>query len=275
MPFEETKISQNKDSKIKIDVETLARIEFSDIEYLLNMINKTKVDSRLERILYESIISKVAAIFQLAMRAYEYLEKPDLKKDLINAFNKSKNTSTGKIGKYREDLFHSGVHFFEKTMFYPFGIFEGRGFKGIQIKKGAHLDIKNVWTFKSGNSEYSITSEGVYEIKNIGTNEEQWNLINEFPTISSVNYDDIIKVIDESVKELKIVWSDISTILNKGDGNHKYQFLNENGKWELLEKINGEIKSYKSDSQTINVNGVWRITPPDKLIIRGKTLTYE
>tara|TARA_B110000977_G_scaffold73481_1_gene99467 strand:+ start:63 stop:527 length:465 start_codon:yes stop_codon:yes gene_type:complete len=153
MPFEETKISQNKDSKIKIDVETLARIEFSDIEYLLNMINKTKVDSRLERILYESIISKVAAIFQLAMRAYEYLEKPDLKKDLINAFNKSKNTSTGKIGKYREDLFHSGVHFFEKTMFYPFGIFEGRGFKGIQIKKGAHLDIKNVWTFKSSKTQ--------------------------------------------------------------------------------------------------------------------------
>jgi|TARA_B110000967_G_C18752996_1_gene493841 hypothetical protein len=275
MAFKETNTLINNESKVRIDVETLARVEFSDIEFLLDTINNGKKDPRLERILYESIISKVAAIFQLAMRAYEYLEKPDLKKDLINAFNKSKNTSTGKIGKYREDLFHSGVHFFEKTMFYPFGIFEGRGFKGIQIKKGAHLDIKNVWTFKSGNSEYSITSEGVYEIKNIGTNEEQWNLINEFPTISSVNYDDIIKVIDESVKELKIVWSNISTILNKGDGNHKYQFLNENGKWELLEKINGEIKSYKSDSQTINVTGVLRITPPDKLIIRGKTLTYE
>lgn len=209
------------------------------------------------------------------MRAYEYLEKPDLKKDLINSFDKSKNTSTGKIGKYREDLFHNGIHFFEKTIFYPFGIFKGRGFKGLHIKNGARYDIKNVWTFKADNSEYSITSEGVYEIKNIGSNEEQWNLIDEFPTITAINYEDIIKVINESVKELKIVWSNISKILNEGDGNNMYQFLNENGKWELLEKINGEITSYKADSKTINVEGDLTITPPDKIIIRDKTLGYE
>jgi|TARA_B110000977_G_C11048471_1_gene481446 hypothetical protein len=61
----------------------LARIEFSDVEYLLSKIGKGKIDSRIESILYESAISKVASIFQLAIRAYKYLEKPELKEDLI------------------------------------------------------------------------------------------------------------------------------------------------------------------------------------------------
>ena len=275
MPFKETKILINADSDIRIDVETLARIEFSDVEYLLSELGKGKIDSRIERILYESAISKVASIFQLAMRAYEYLEKPELKNDLIKAFSKSKNTSTGKIGKYREDLFHNGIHFFEKTIFYPFGIFKGRGFKGIHIKKGARYNIKNVWVFESENSEYSITSEGVYKIDNIGTPEEKWNKIEEFPTISAVNYDDIIKVIKESIMELKIVWSNISKILDDGDGNHKYQFLNENGNWELLEKINGEIKSYTANSKQLNIEGNLTITPPDKIIVENNSIKYD
>jgi len=259
---------------MRIDVETLARIEFSDVEYLLNEIGKGKIDSRIERILYESAISKVASIFQLAMRAFEYLEKPDLKKELIKAFSKSENTSTGKIGKYREDLFHNGIHFFEKTLFYPFGIFKGRGFKGIHIKKGARFNIENVWVFESENSEYSITSEGVYKIDNIGTLEEKWTEIEEFPAISAVNYDDIIRVIKESIGELKIVWFNISKILDEGDGNHKYQFLSENGNWELLEKINGKINSYNASSKKLNIEGNHTLTPPDKIRVENNSIIY-
>ena len=275
MPFKETKTLINEDSDIRIDVETLARIEFSDVEYLLNKLSKSKIDSRIERILYESVVSKVASIFQLAMRAYEYLEKPELKEDLIKAFSKSKNTSTGKIGKYREDLFHDGIHFLEKTIFYPFGIFKGRGFKGIHIKKGARYNIKNIWVFESENSEYSITSEGVYKIDNIGTPEEKWTKIEEFPTISAVNYDDIIKVIKESIGELKIIWSNISKTLDEGDGNHKYQFLNENGNWKLLEKINGKIKSYTKNSMQLNIEGNLTHTPPDKIILENNSIKYD
>lgn len=275
MPFKETKTLINTDSDIRIDLETLARIEFSDVEYLLSKIGKGKIDSRIESILYESAISKVASIFQLAIRAYKYLEKPELKEDLIKAFSKSENTSTGKIGKYREDLFHNGIHFFEKTIFYPFGIFKGRGFKAIHIKKGARFNIKNVWVFESENSEYSITSEGVYKIDNIGTLEEKWSKIEAFPTISAVNFDEIIKVIKESIGELKIVWFNISKILDEGDGNHKYQFLNENGNCELLEKINGEIISTNLNSKLLIIEGNLTIAPPDQITVENNSIKYH
>jgi hypothetical protein len=266
------KTQNHFDSKIRVDVETLARIEFSDIDYLLEKINNKKVEPRMERILYESIISKISSIFQLAMRAYEFLEQPGLKKDLINAFDKTENTSTGKIGKYRADLFHCGIHFLEKTIFYPFGKIEGRGFKGIQIKKGARFNVINVWLFNSNNSEYTITSEGVFEIKNLGTSEEEWILINEFPTVSAINYDEIIKVIFESVKELKIVWFNISQTMKGGGENQERQFFNENGKCELLENDNGKITSY-SIPMPIIIEGDLTISPPApaRILSRGDT----
>lgn len=275
MPFEETNTLQNNDSEVKIDVETLARIEFSDVEFLLREIDKGIIDSRLEKILYESIISKMASVFQLAMRAYEYLEKTDLKKELINAFDKSKETSTGKIGKYREDLFHSGIHFFEKTMFYPFGKIEGRGYKGIHIKKGAKLDIKGVWKFHSDENEYAITSEGVFEILNAETEKEIWNKIDEFPTISAVNFDDIREIINYSIVELKLVWSKIKEIVKAGDGIHQYSFLNENGKWELIETKNGEQTIYKAESKKLEVTGDLTMNPPEKIIIKDNLIHFE
>jgi len=56
MPFNETMILSNQDSKVRIDVETLARIELSDTEFLLEQIRKSVNSTRLERILYETII---------------------------------------------------------------------------------------------------------------------------------------------------------------------------------------------------------------------------
>jgi hypothetical protein len=275
MPFEETDTLQNDDSKVKIDVETLARIEFSDVEYLLSEIDKGNIDSRLEKILYESIISKMASVFQLAMRAYEYLENTDLKKELINAFNKSQNRSTGKIGKYREDLFHSGIHFFEKTIFYPFGKIEGRGFKGLHIKKGARLNISGVWDFNSDDNEYAITSEGVFEILNPETSEEKWNKIDEFPTVSAIDFNNIREVIDNSIVELKLVWSKIKEILKAGDGTHQYSFLNENGKWELIVEKNGGHTIYKAESKKLEITGDLTINPPEKIIIKDNSIHFE
>ena len=40
MPFQETKTLINNDSDIRIDVESMARIEISDVEYLLSIIKK-------------------------------------------------------------------------------------------------------------------------------------------------------------------------------------------------------------------------------------------
>ena len=262
---------QNKDSKIKIDVETLATIEFSDIEYLLNMINKTKVNSRLERIIYESLISKIASIFQLAMRAYEYLEEPSLKRKLINDFNKSKNTSAGKVGRYREDLFHNGIHFLDKTVFYPFGKVKGRGFKGIYVKKGAVLNVIGVWKFHLNENEYAITSEGVFEIKNVDELNEKWNQIDNFPTILAINYKDVNKTIEDSLTELKQVWFEISKEIKKKN----VSFNNKDAEWDLLEKLNGKITKYNSKETSLIIQGNQTMSPPDKIkVVKGK-LEYQ
>ena len=271
MSFEETKILLNKDSKIKIDVETLARIEFSDIEYLLDTINKRQIDSRLERIIYESLISKIASIFQLAMRAYEYLEKPNLKKKLINDFNKSQNTSAGKIGKYREDLFHGGIHFLDKTVFYPFGKVKGRGFKGIYVKKGAELNIIGVWKFHSNKNEYAITSEGVFEIENVSELNEKWTQINNFPTISTIDYESINNTISDCLNELKQVWFEISKVIKESN----VIFNNKDAEWDLIELADGQNKVYSAKETSFVINGNQTITPPPTMSVKDGKLHYK
>ena len=275
MPFEKINTLTNQDSEVKIDVETLARLEFSDIEYLLKSIDSKIYETRLERILYEDIISKLAGIFQLAMRAYKYLEKPELEKELINTFTKSGSTDTGRIGKYREDLFHDGIHFFDKTIFYPFGKFEGRGFKGMHIKKGAHLNIIGVWEFNSKDKEYAITSEGVFEIDFSGTTKEKWVMIDKFPTISAIDFKNIQNAITKSIHELKKVWSEISKVAKQGDGSHSYTFLNENGSWELIEQKDGKNTVYNADSKKLEINGSLTITPAKNMVIRNNNIRFE
>lgn len=274
MPFKETKTLINNDSKVKIDVETLARIEFSDVEYLLKQIDSDTLDSRLERILYESLVSKTASIYQLAMRAYQYLKKNDLIKKINQTYDKDGDTSLGKMGKYRTDLFHDGIHFLERKTFYPFGVLEGRGFCGIRVKKGATYKILNVWDFHSQESDYAITSEGVFEIKNPGTIDENWFLIDNFPTITAINYDQIRNSIKEAIKELKEIWNDISKLIRNEEGVDSYQFLNEGGKWELLEIKDEKVVSYVG-SMKLNITGHLTTTPPKKIIIKRNSIQFN
>lgn len=275
MPFKETKALINNVPKVKIDVETLARIEFSDVEYLLKQIDNNTLDHRLERILYESIVSKTASIYQLAIRAYIYLGKNDLLKKINNTYDKSGNTSLGKMGKYRADLFHNGIHFLDRKTFYPFGVFEGRGFCGIRVKKGATFKILNVWEFHSQECEYAISSEGVFEIKHPGSIDENWILIDNFPTITAINYDQIRENINDALKQLKQVWNDIHKLVKNGDGTNSYDFLSENGNWELLEFRDEEIKSYKLASIPLIITGHLTINPPEKLVIKDNTIQYK
>jgi hypothetical protein len=274
MPFKETKTLIKYESKVNIDFETLARIEFSDVEYLLKQIDSDTFDSRLERILYESLISKTASIYQLAMRAYQYLDKNDLLKKINHTYDKGGDTSLGKMGKYREDLFHNGIHFLERKTFYPFGVIEGRGFCGIRVKKGATYKILNVWEFHSQESEYAITSEGVFEIKNPGTIDENWFLIDNFPTITAINYDQIRDNIKEAIKELKEIWNDISKLIRNEEGVNLYEFLNEGGKWEIFEIENGVVVGYKGLMKLI-IAGHFTTTPPKQIIIKGNSIQYK
>jgi hypothetical protein len=275
MPSKETKALINNESKVKIDVETLARIEFSDIEYLLRLIDEQTHDERLNKILYETLVFKTASIYQLAMRAYGYLEKKHMLNELNKTFTKDGNTSIARMAKYRSDLFHDGIHFLERKTFYPFGIIEGRGFAGIRVKKGATFKILGIWEFHSLVNEYAITSEGVFEINNPGTIDEDWILIENYPTVTAINYDQVRIDIENAIKQLKQVWDDIPKLVKNGDGTHSYNFVCENGNLELLELQDEEIKSYKLGSIPLIITGHLTINPPEKLIIKDNSIQYK
>lgn len=275
MPFEITQTLQNIKSDKNIDYGTLARIEFSDIDYLLNQLKQKSFDSRMERIIFETIVSKLASIWQLSLCASKYLEQKKLKNKLINDYHKDGDTSTGKIGKYRAEFFHKGIHFLNKKVFYPIGVFEGRGFKGIHIRKGSKLNIIGVREFIADNSEYAITSEGVFEIIAPNTKNEKWILLEDFPTITSVNFNETLTLIKESIGEMKEIWTEIDSIMRNGDGNNKITFLNKNGKWELIEKKDGINTKYQSTEKILEVNGELTITPPDKIKINNGIISFE
>ncbi|NJO52232.1 MAG: hypothetical protein HC840_25725 [Leptolyngbyaceae cyanobacterium RM2_2_4] len=275
MSFNETKTLSNQDSKVRIDVETLARIELSDIEFLLEQTRKGVNSTRLERILYETIINKLSCAFQLAMRAYEYLEKNQEKKQLIEKYEKTGNSSLGKIASYRADLFHNGIHFTEKEVFYPFARIKGRGFKAIHVKKNAKLEIQNCYIFHSSNSEFAITSEGVFEIINGGTSDEVWLFQDQFPVIIASNLDDVMDAIEKAIIDAKHIWCQLSGIVKAGDGTYEYSFLNDNGEWDLLENSNGELKTYQAKQKAIRVEGYLKINPPTKISIENNRLIFE
>jgi hypothetical protein len=78
-----------KSNKPIYNLETLARIELSDIKYLISQ-HDNKNNTRFERIIFETIVSKISATFQLAIRAYEYFELSDQRQKLIGRYSKNK-----------------------------------------------------------------------------------------------------------------------------------------------------------------------------------------
>lgn len=272
MPFQIINTLQDEESKIRYDVETLARIELSDVDYLLDIIDKEDCEQRAKRIHFETIVSKLSTVYQLAMDAYKYLGL-SVKTELNSRFDN--DSFPGLIKKYREELFHHGIHFLDKTIIYPFGKIEGRGFKGIQVKKGANLEIKDIWNFSSDIKEYVLTSEGVFEIENPENDNESWTLIRDFPTIVATDYKKIREVIIGAVIDLKILWKEISEKVKDGDGTYSYSFLNENGKWDLIEKNNGSFKTYSAKNSPLIITGNMTITPPSNINFDNGNLEFE
>ena len=272
MPFQITKTLQDEESKIRYDVETLARIELSDIDFLLDIINNEDCEERLNRIHLETIVSKLSTVYQLSMDAYKYLGL-SVKTELNTRFDNG--SFPGIIKKYREQLFHHGIHFLDKIIIYPFGKIEGRGFKGIHIKKGGTLELKNIWNFSSDSKEYVLTSEGVFEIQNPEKENERWTLIEDFPTIIATDYKKIKEIINGAVTDLKLLWKEISEKVRDGDGTHSYSFLNENGKWDLIEKNNNSFNTYSAEKSPLIITGNLTITPPSNIKLNNGTIEFE
>jgi hypothetical protein len=272
MPFTITPTLSNHDSKIRIDVESSARIILCDIDYILNTINHIS-DARHQTFLLESAITKTASVFQLAIRACDYLEKKDFKKEIINRTKKGNGSSLGLIGFLRENSFHNGHRVLNSERFYPFARIKGHGFVGIYIHRGASLDISGYHKFHSLDFEYAITPEGIYQIENVGMNNETWIQIKTPFDVVSTDIKNVIDAINEATTDLKEIWKELRDIRIKGDGTHEYSYLNEGGALELLEKGKEKITAYKVDT-SIRLKGILTITPPDGIKVEAVSLTY-
>lgn len=272
MSFEERRTVANQDSKIRSDVEFAARMQLSDIEFLSKKICR-ETDGRLKRVMYESIVTKLATTFQLALRAFEYMEKSKERGEIIDRTN-SDNSALGKIKKFRSDLFHDGMSFIQKDMYFPFLKIKGRGFVALRVRKGGALKIENLIEISAVETEFAITSEGVFEIRNTGQESEEWVQIDVMPTLTAANYDDIEKIVSGALAELRAIWHQLSMIRKRGDGEHEFSYLNEGGELELLEKAGGIITTY-STKKAIEIKGHLTVTPPDKIRVDGNFLIYE
>lgn len=272
MPFHETQTLTNEDSKIRIDVETMARIEMSDIEYLQEKISNEK-DNRLVRIMYETAITKLSTVFQLVMKSCKYLEQLDYLSE-VKELSKKPNSKLGSIKKFREDLFHDGVGFIQKNTFYPIGKINGRGFVAIRVHLGATLRITGICNLEAKNSEFVVTSEGIFEIRSPSQADEKWILIDKMPIVSAVNYDETNEIILASLSELKSIWNKLQRIRQEGNGKHSYTYLNEGSEWALKEKVDGKLKIYSANSKSIEVKGDLTITPPNIRVNDNKVI-YE
>jgi len=274
MAFKEKRNLMDNDSSVRIDVESMARIEINDIEYLLHQV-KIVEDLQLQRILYESIISKVATAYQLALKACKYLQQNEKMKEINNKYPKDSRNGVGYISKLRGNLFHDGVSFIDKNTYYPFGVISGRGFIAIKIKKGATFEIKDIYTFNSNENEFVITSEGIFEIYNSGEINETWKELNVFPSMTTCNYNDLEKNIKVALEELKTIWYDLSKIRKEGQDGYEYQYLNECGKLELIEKKDGKLNIYNMQNKSLEINGNLKCTPVSSMRIEKNKIIYE
>jgi hypothetical protein len=266
-----------KSKKPIYNLETLARIELSDIKYLISQLDN-KNTTRFERIIFETIVSKISATFQLAIRAYDYFELSDQRQKLIGRYSKNKNSALGQIGNYRADLFHDGIHFVDKTIFFQFGRIKGRGFKAIHVKKGSVLIIGDIFKFSSSEKELAITSEGIFEIYNSGDKNETWIYLENFPSLISIDYKRLIEKIDSAVKDIEEIWFEISKVNRKRQAKNQSIFKDEQGEFDIIEKRNGKINTYqmKETKIVIEGGGVLSISPPERIeISKDGTIEYK
>lgn len=272
MTFAITHTLVNEDSKIRLDVESIARITLSDIEYILATINK-QTDTRHKRFILEAAVSKAAAVFQLAMRACDYLEKKEHKQEIIAKTKKGAGSHLGIIAKLREDNFHSGQGVISSKKYYQFANIKGCGFVGVYVHRGATLTITGVYKFDADSCEYAITSEGIFQINDAGTESESWKQMDILLNVENVDIHTVISSIEGAVKELKCIWKELREIRIRGDGVNEYKYLNEGGELELLQKANHMINTYQMSFQ-LKVCGELTITPPDGIAVQRNQLSY-
>lgn len=299
MPFNVKKSWRDEDSKVRYDVETLAYITMSDVEFLLTKLEGEQ-DVRVQSIFRESAVNKLASLYQLFMKACKYLKSDSLQSDdseikifaeeiekvksvfdIENPKEKDllegeKLTAVGKIKKYRDDLFHDGITFLERDVFYPFATIKGKGYAPIRIKKGGKLIIKEVATLEAKDSEFAITSEGIFEIKNPDTEEESWKHMPEVFMLQSSNTCEVDSIIRDALQEHRKVWGVLSQLRKQGIHGDSMEYLNESGQITLVTKSDDKVIStcLNEDSRLV-IDGTLTLEPPDKMTIKNRKMSYQ
>ncbi len=272
MPFKETKSFSNQDSSVKIDVESLARLEMSDVEFILDAAKDS--NARLKKVLYESALTKCATAWQLAMRAWDYLESSEELRKMQSSYPKDSKQGIGLIGNLRADLFHSGIGFYDRITYYPFGEVHGRGYVAIRVKKNGCLEVVGYASLTSKESEYTITSEGIYEILKPDTAEEQWVKRDDLFTIDASDERKIEAVIKSGISDLKVIWNNIKKY-RLSHLSHEISFLNNGGGWSILEENDDKIFSYELKDHSLHVEGCLTFHPPKIMEINPSEGTIE
>ena len=288
MTFQQTNTLKDNTAKYRTNVEAMARIQISDVEFILAKLKATE-EARLRRILIETATTKIAAGYQLFMRACDYnsdgcKDNSDSNLQQVGAWfdelrtqsnqkhlKANNSTALGKVAHARDKMFHEGITFIDKTLIYPFAKIDGCGFVGIWVKLGGRLNITGVQDFHAKEAEYAITSEGVFEINNPGEIGEEWHLTNMLPNLNASDEDRWIATLVESLELLKGLWFQVADKMREGDGKNALAFLDEGGHLELFAKpLDGGSKIDKLDEgMALRVEGELTITPVDGVEIRA------
>lgn len=263
-----SKTLQNLDSKVRIDVESMARIEISDIELLLQRA-ASESDSRLVKIFYESAIHKTSTVFQLALKACDYLLKPELSKRLKSDFPKNSPTGLGALAKARGYLFHDGVSLIEMRAIFPFAIVEGRGFVGLRVEPGGTLKVRGHPPIGGKEVAFAFTSEGLFRVESPGSGSETWVPADTMPCAVGVKSSQVHEQVALALEQLKAIWAELAAVGRSGDGAHPWSYLNEGGQIALFHKgAEGHHTQYVLPASTpLYVTGLLVIDPPDEIPI--------
>ena len=274
----------NNEKYVAFDLEAIARIAISDIEFILVELNNS-IDPGLRRVLIETAVTKTASVYQLFMKACNYCEiisrtsKDETMKRNRKYFTeilqstknrnpkKPDSTPLGRVAHARDQLFHNGIGFLNRVLIYPFGIIEGQGFVGVRVRRGGKFTIKGFCVFNAVENEFAITSEGIFEIHNPTTATESWKLFQIDEIILVSKEIDFVEIIKGSIFYLKEIWSELISKMKNDNGEPIISFPNGGGRVHLTEKDkDGQIVTYSfSPGDKIEVKGDLTTTPPSKL----------
>lgn len=235
-------------------------ISISDCVHLLNEIQAKKTKSRERRLYLELLVSKLAFVYQLTMKAYEYLSAFDeilRERYRVKSLNKkySQETPLGIIKAKRDKWFHEGRDIVSSECNYGFATISGDSFLGIRIVSGGKLRTPNHVFMATNDEEFALTSSGLFRIQFPRTSEERWELIEDENVGITMKFDELVDVAGKCLADLREIWEDISEDMRRGDGKYAINFLNEGGSWKITARTLYGLTQYIANEKQIIIQG--------------------